>query len=704
MFAYNHALDSLFNPDSVAIIGASREKGKVGYSLVDNLSSSGYSGDIYPVNPHADQILNLDCYSDISNLPRNIDLGIIAVPAKFVREAVEKAGKQGFKFLIIVTSGFSEIGKVEEEQELVRIANKYDMRILGPNIFGIYYGPGEMNATFGPKNIYPGNIALVSQSGALGIALIEKTVAEELGLSAIVSIGNKADLGEEEVLTYLKDEDSTETIIMYLEGTETGRELLSVARKVSPQKPIIVIKAGRSKQGATAAASHTGSLAGSDKIYQASFQQAGILRARSGNEAFNWARMLSSQPLPEGENVAIVTNGGGVGVLATDACEEEGLTMIDDPDLLQEIYNNVVPDYGSTKNPVDMTGMAGPQEYYNAVEVSLNHSQIDALVVLYCMAAGHDPAKFARGIEQGINDATKQKPVAVSMLGGEETNQARKTLNTEGVPAYEEPEEAVGALAASYRYRNQKQSISVPTKDDIQADWQSIDKILSQVQQTNRTQLLESEANQILKYLNVRVPEYQLATTETECIQAAQTIGYPVVMKIQSPDILHKTEAGGLELNLNSDQEIKQAYRKITDKVASTRPDALIEGVTISEMIPDGVEVIVGSSTDPSFGPTIMFGLGGIYVEILEDVSFKVAPVSRDEAESMISEINAHPLLFGARGESPKDVDELAEVLYRISHLVARKKEIRELDINPLVTLDEGKGCVALDCSITLEG
>ncbi|MFP4646340.1 MAG: acetate--CoA ligase family protein [Candidatus Bipolaricaulota bacterium] len=699
----NPSVGRLFQPRHVAIVGASRTPGKVGHTLVKNLTEGNYQGGIFPVNPEAQEVLSHQTYSNIQELPCSPDLALIAVPAALVPEVLEEAGNAGVSFAVVVTSGFSEIGRLQEEKELVNIAHRHGMRVLGPNVFGIYYSGSGMNATFGPGDIQPGTIALVSQSGALGISLIEKTTAEQIGMSAIVSLGNRADLGEVEILNYLSEDQQTEAIILYLEGTQRGRDLLKTASRVTRDTPVIAIKAGRSNKGAEAAASHTGSLAGSDKIYEAGFRQSGILRAKSANQAFNWAQIVSSQPEPRGDNVVIVTNGGGVGVMATDACEDEGLRLLDDRSRMKELFNPLIPEYGSTKNPVDMTGMATAKEYAEAVKTCFTEEDVDALVLLYCMAADQDPREIARAVTDEYAQHEERIPVAISILGGKPAAEARLYLNKVDIPSYEEPEEAVGALGALYRWQSLTEETSdYQASETLNVDWDSIKKLLQDVRSEGRLELLETEAKEVLSELGLYVPPFVLAGSQEECLEAARKIGYPVALKVESADIVHKSEAGGVQLNLQNPAEVRQAYRAIMASVSERVREADISGVSVNAMEEQGREVIIGSSQDPTFGATLMFGLGGIYVEILEDVVFRVAPVSRSKIREMIQEIKGYPLLLGARDESRKDIEALSESLYRVGRLVARLEAIVELDINPLLVKPREEGVAVLDCSITL--
>jgi len=692
-------LEQLFNPLSIAVIGASATAGKVGHKVVYNLVENGFPHRIYPINPHAEEILGYKCYKSVLEVPDEIDLGIIAVPAAVVPQVVEECGKKGVPFLIILTSGFAEVGRVREERELVEIAHRYGTRIVGPNIFGIYYAPAKMNATFGPTEVLPGNIALITQSGALGIALTGKTIAEEIGLSAIASVGNKADLDEVELLEFFAADERTKVIIIYMEGTRRGREFLRVAREVVREKPIIMIKAGRSKRGARAAASHTGALAGSDAVFSAAFEQAGILRANSADEAFNWARALASQPLPKGRNSVIITNGGGVGVLATDAAEDQGLHLLDDLKLLEELFHEATPEFGSLKNPIDLTGMATPRDYHLALRAALGEERIHAIILLYSMGAEQVPHDFAAAI---IEEYEGGKPLVVAMLGGAETVEAVRTLNRAAIPAYEEAEEAVGALAALYRWKGYRGRPAHVREPKLKVDWARIEEIIARARKEGRLQLLEPEAKAILKTLGLEVPEYRVAHSLREAVGAAEEFGYPVVLKIISEGIIHKTEAGGIRLNLRSREEVEGAYKTLIAAVGRSHPRAPLRGVLVTRFITGGTEVIVGASRDPSFGPTLMFGLGGIYVEVLKDVIFRVAPLSRREAREMIGKIRSAALLRGVRGEPKGDIKALAEALYRVGALAVEVEEISELDINPLRVMAEGEGCLVLDARMTI--
>jgi len=442
----------LFYPRSVAVIGASRSPGKIGHEILRNIIGFGYEGKIYPVNPNADEIMGLKAYPSILDVPDEVDLAVISIPARIVPKALDECGRKGVKVAIIISSGFSEVGNVEAEEELVRIAKRYGMRILGPNVFGLLYTPSKLNATFGPMKVLKGNIAFISQSGALGIALMGWTFLERIGLSSVVSVGNKADIEDSDLLEFFVDDENSKVILIYMEGLKNGRRFLKVARRVSKVKPIIVLKAGRSRRGAIAAASHTGSLAGSDEVYSAAFRQSGVLRASSIQEAFDWARAIVFQPPPINENVVVITNGGGAGVIAADACEEYKLKLMDLPEDLADKFREHMPPFGSTRNPVDLTGQATEESYRGAIKVALEDPRVGAILVIYCHTAITDPRMIAKAIIKSYVESRAPKPIMVSFIGGVECNEGLKLLNDVGIPAYPSPDRAASSLGAYYRW------------------------------------------------------------------------------------------------------------------------------------------------------------------------------------------------------------------------------------------------------------
>ena len=691
-------LTYLFNPRHVAVIGASHHEGKIGHTVLNNIVSSGYKGKIYPVNPKGGKILGLKVYESIFSIEGEIDLAIVVVPASIAVNAVEECAKKGVKFAVVITSGFSEIGNIEGERAMVEKAKKYGMRILGPNVFGIYSAIAPINATFGPSKVRPGNIAVVSQSGALGIAMIGKASEENMGLSTIVSIGNKADITEAEILSYLFNDELTKVVFLYIEGLENGLEFLELAKKRPEHMSIVALKAGKSKAGARAVASHTGSLAGSDKIFDAAFKEAGILRAESLEEAFNWVTTLAACPKPKGKNVVIVTNGGGVGVLAADACEKYGIYLLDDMEVLKKTFQDVMPEFGSYKNPVDITGQATGEDYKKALERALKEESIHAVIGLYCETniAAFEPVRDA--FLEMQKKYGKEKPIIYSLFGGEGVATIINDLKKKGIPAFDDVEDAVSALSALYRAHQPRKKERM---EKVEIGKGKIRKVLSIAKKEGRSQLLGTEAKEIMLAAGLDVPPFEVVDDIEDAVRAAEKIGYPVVMKVVSEDIIHKTDIGGVFLDLDDENEVMEAFEAMKRNIRLYAPKADVRGVEITKMLPPGIEVIIGVTTDSSFGKVVMFGLGGIYVEVLKDVAFRVLPVTKNEIRRMLREVNSYPLLLGVRGEKRKDIEAVVDAIYRIGVLANEFPEIVELDVNPLVVYE--KGAKVLDGRITIK-
>ncbi|HOV48690.1 MAG TPA: acetate--CoA ligase family protein [Anaerolineae bacterium] len=697
------ALNGLLRPKSIAVVGASNKEGKIGYTVVKNLLDSHYQGAIYPINPTESLIQGLQAYPSVLDVPGTVDAAVITVPAKLVPAVTEECGKKGVKGLIIIASGFSEVGRHDLEQQVVDIARRYGVRVLGPNIVGILSNSDLCNASFAPFLPLTGKAALVSQSGALLIAMDASTYTRRVGFDKMVSIGNMSDVDFADTVEWLDQDEATACISLYIEGLRNGRAFMNAALKAA--KPIVALKAGVSAHGAAAAASHTGSLAGSGKIYDAAFQQGGVVRAADLNNLFDRTLALSLQPPMQGENMLIITNGGGVGVLATDAAERYGIPLRFAPDDVQAELKKHMPEFGSAKNPVDLTGMAGKDWYYASVRYAFAHPWVDGLAVLYCETAITDPLEIAGGIKQALDDAgVKDKPVVVSFVGGEQSDAARKWLVENGVPAYDAPDVAVNALAALREYARSRQLASEVFQRYADVDEAAARAIIANARTHHNHSLTEIESKKIFHAYGMPVALTELARTEDEAVQLAEQIGYPIVMKIMSHDILHKSDAGGVKVNIKDAEGVREAFRTILANAKAYKPDAVIEGVAVQEMAPWGTEVIVGSVDDPTFGPSVMFGLGGIFVEILKDVTFRVAPVSADQSFKMLEEIKAGAILAGARGEAPRDRQALAEVLSRYSQMITDlSDEIAESDANPVLVYAEGQGVKVVDARIILK-
>ncbi|MBS3782573.1 MAG: acetate--CoA ligase family protein, partial [Candidatus Thermoplasmatota archaeon] len=697
-------LERLFNPRSIAVIGASTKEGKVGHTLFSNILESGYEGEVYPVNPKGGNVLGRELYESIEDLPEPIDLAVIVVPAKIVKEAVHQCGEKGVEHIIVISSGFSEVGKVEEERALVEEAKKYGMRVLGPNVFGIYSAKSDLNATFGPSEIEKGSIALLSQSGALGIALIGKTAQQYLGLSAIVSIGNKADIDDVDLVEYFSQDDESEVIMVYMEGLDNGQEFMETAEGLEEDKTVIVLKSGRSEKGATAVASHTGSLAGSDRIFSSAFEQCGVLRAENLREAFNWSRAFSNSPLPENENTVVVTNGGGIGVLSADAAEECDVKLLDDQTHLKETFEDVIPSFGSTKNPIDITGQAGKEEYERSLRRAYESEKIGSVIGLYCEAGSGEAWGGAKAIKEVYEEYGDEKTSVFTFVGGKQADECVQWLRKHKIPAYTDTYECVSALGALYkkkRYLERKRERDDEIELDIPID--EIREKLKGIRNKGRLTLLEHEAREILDLAGIPMVEGKVVNSLDRAVEAAEEIGYPVVLKVVSEDIIHKSDAGGLALNLENEEEVVDAYQAIYSNCRKNYPDAHISGISVAKMLEGGEETIVGGSRDSSFGPLVMFGLGGVYVEVLEDVEFRVAPITKKEARRMMGQIESFPVLVGARGQPRKDLNALADVIYRISYLMNEVEGIAEMDLNPIKAFDRGEGCKVVDVAINLE-
>jgi acetyl coenzyme A synthetase (ADP forming)-like protein len=693
---------SLFEPRAIAVIGASANQAKIGYRIVENVVRSGYRGSVFPINPKGGEILGLRTYAALSEVEEGVDVAVIAIPAGRVLDAVEACGAVGVKNLVVITSGFSEVGNLETERRIVRLAREHGMRVLGPNIFGIYSAAVSLDATFGPGGITPGPVAIITQSGALGIAMIGKTATESVGLSALVSVGNKADIDEADLLEYLASDDRTRAVLMYVEGVKNGDRLQRTLAEVTRVKPVVVIKSGRSKRGSMAAASHTGSLAGTDEVFDFVMRQCGVLRAESVQEAFTWVRYLASAPLPPGEQAVIVTNGGGIGVMATDACEKHGVALYDDQAVLSEAFSGVMPDFGSSKNPVDLTGQATAEDYARSLDAVLAEDRMDAAIALYCETALFDTSQFADLLREIYARYRKRKPIVFSLFGGERIEAVICDLKGDGIPVFGDVYEAVSALGALYRERRRRLEPVEPT-EAIALPLDEIRLVLDGARTDGRTFLLAPEAAQVAAHLGLEMPKSILARSLDGAVRAAGEIGYPVVMKVVSKDIVHKSDSGGVALDLESKDEVVDAYQAILRSCRVHVPDAVIDGIEVVEMVRPGVETIVGARQDPSFGPVVMFGLGGIYVEVMKDVAFRAAPVGRSTAREMIADLRSYALLLGVRGESRKDIDAIADVVVKLSHLIDRCREIADIEINPLIVYDHGQGTKAVDMRILMK-
>jgi len=697
------ALNNLLRPKSVAIVGASATPGKIGYTVIDNLLKGGYKGKIYPINPTATEILGLKVYPGIKDMPESVDLAVITVPVKVVAEVTKECGQKGIKALSVITSGFAEVGREDLEKELLDIARSYDMRVLGPNIVGTLSNSDKLNASFAPFLPFPGKATLITQSGALLIAMDAITYTRKVGFDKMISIGNMADVDFADLITWLDDDENTSCISLYIEGFRDGRKFIEASRKC--KKPIIALKAGVSAHGAAAAASHTGSLAGATKVYGAAFQQAGVVQAMDLNNLFDRTLALSLQPPLRKENLLLITNGGGVGVLATDAAERYGIPLHFAPNDVQEEMKKHMPAYGSAKNPVDLTGMAGNDWYYESVKFAFAHPWVDGLVVLYCETAITNPVEIAQAVKKAIDETgVKDRPVVVSMVGGKRCDEAMQWLVEKGIPAYPAPDQAMNGMAALREYHNMR-LVNVGANESYgPGSSREAREIIAKARADGRMALTEIEAKRVFAAYGLPVVETSLAKSVDQAVDLAKERGYPVVMKVVSPDIIHKSDAGGVKVNIKDEAGVRAAYKAILQSCKAYKADADIRGIAVQEMAPLGTEVIVGSINDPTFGPTVMFGLGGIFVEVLKDVTFRVAPVNKEQATQMINEIQSVAILAGARGEAPRDRVALQDLVSRYAGMVYDlRDEVAETDANPVLVYEEGKGLKVVDARIILK-
>lgn len=700
----NHEdINTLLKPKSIAVVGASATPGKIGYTVLENLQKSGYKGPVYPINPKDTEILGMKCYATIADVPGSIDAAVMCVPVKLVNSCAIDCGKKGVKGLIVITSGFSEVGRKDLEDELVATAKQYNMRILGPNIVGTLSNSDKMNASFAPFLPLDGKATLITQSGALLIAMDAATYSRRVGFDKMVSIGNMCDVDIADIIDWLNDDPNSTCTSLYIEGLKDGRKFIKAGR--AAKKPIIALKSGVSAHGAAAAASHTGSLAGAAKVYGSAFKQAGVIQASDLDNLFDRTLALSLMPPLKGENLLVITNGGGVGVLATDAAERYGIPMKFAPKDVQDEMKKHMPEFGSAKNPIDLTGMAGTEWYAESVKYAISHTWADGLIVLYCETAMTNPLEIAKGIKQALDEAgQKSKPVTVSFVGGEKSAAAMAWLVENGVPAYGAPDLAVNAMAALREYALLRETAKEPTYKPNDAARKAAMKIISAARADGRGALTEIEAKQVFTAYGLAVTTTELAKSEDEAVALAKKIGFPVVMKIVSPEILHKSDAGGVKVNIKDEAACREAYNTIIKNAKAYKADANIHGIAIQEMAPWGTETILGSTNDATFGPTIMFGLGGIFVEVLKDVTFRVAPIDNEQASEMFDEIRAAAILKGARGESPRDRKALADTVEKYSNMISDlEDEISESDANPVLVYEEGKGLKVVDARIILK-
>ncbi len=696
-------LDNIFNPKSIAVIGASRTPGKVGYDILKNIIQYSFPGAIYPVNPSASEIFGKKSYPSLLDIPDTIDLAVIVVPSKNVLETIEQCGKKEIDSAIIITAGFKESGMegAKLESELIKKAQELGVRFIGPNCLGIIDTHSKVNASFAAGMPAKGGIGFFSQSGALCLAVLDRALPDEIGFSKFISMGNKADISDTDIMLALAEDENTKVILGYVEGVSDGKKFMEVASQVSKKKPIIILKSGITSSGAKAASSHTGALAGREAAFDSAFKQSGIIRAHTVNELFNYALAFASQPLPRGPNVVIITNSGGPGILAADACDKSDLHLIPlYKDIVDEL-RTFLPPVASFYNPIDILGDSGADRYEKALNTVLKDERINGVMVLLTPTAVVDVDATAMAV---VNVSKLiDRPILTSFMGKKSVETGTKTLMKYGVPNYSYPEEMVSSMNAMYRYHlwTKRPEKTYPVYNGLK---EKALKIFNEAKKENRERLFELEVRDVLHAYGFNQPRSLFARTSEEAVAAARGIGYPVVMKIISPQIVHKSDIGGVRINLNSKKDVENAFFDITTHVRNIMPAAHIAGVMIQEMVPKGKEIIMGITNDPQFGHMIMFGLGGIYVEVLKDIAFRIVPLSKEDAHEMIRETKTFPLLRGVRGEVEADIEAIEKSILILSQMAMDFPQIIEADINPLLVRNRGEGAVAIDARFTIGG
>ena len=696
--------ESVFlSPKSIAVIGASDKEGSVGRAITSNIMK-GYKGTVFPISPSRDTVFDQKAYKSVLDVPEEIDLAVIITKNTIVPTVLEECGQKKIQGAVVITAGFKEVDEEGKklEQQLKDISKKYNLRIIGPNCLGVMNLDPQtmMNSTFLKITPKSGEIALVSQSGAICAALVEDASAQGIGFSAVISMGNKADMTEIDILKMLAEHEQTKVIVMYLEDMGNGQEFLKVCKQITKKnavkKPVLVLKSGRSPEGAKAAMSHTGALMGSDEIYDALLKQSGAIRVDTMEELFDYATAFSKQPLPVEGDLVIVSNAGGPAIISTDSCSKLGIKMAKIEEIRSKI-DAVIPPWGSSRNPVDIVGDADFNRFENVLNEVLQHKNVGSVISMCTPSATLDYDKLAEVI---VKMSKKyKKTMLASLMGLDEGITNREILAAGDVPYYTYAEGSIRALNAMLQFVDWTKA---PDGDvtEFKVDMNKARAIFDKVKSEGRTNLLEDEGREILDAYGFPLPESSIATTEDEAVDVANKIGYPIVMKISSPQIIHKSDAGGVKVNLANDAEVRDGFKAIMENAKKYDSNAEIKGVLIVEMVKGGKEMIIGSKLEPGMGPVVMLGMGGIYVEILKDVTFRLAPLTDQEANDMISSIKTKKLLDGVRGEKPSDISKLSECIQRLSQLVTDFTEIKELDMNPVLVMEQGEGCKILDVRI----
>jgi len=690
-----------FTPSSLAVVGASRNHSKLGYILLKNILDSGYKGKVYPVNPGESEVMGLTCYPRVTEVPEMVHMALVALPWQATLETLSDCAQKGIRRVVIISSGFKETGVrgSELEKEMLSLAREHGIRLLGPNCLGFIDTSLPLNATFASGMPLKGSIAVVAQSGAMRQSFWDWAQERGAGLSKFISLGNETDITEADVLELLKDDDQTKVVLAYLEGIADGERFRRIAVSLTRCKPLIVVKAGNTTAGSRATISHTGAMAGVSKTYDALFKQTGVIRAQTPEQLFDFAFGLSCQPLLCGDRLAVVTNAGGPGVMASDAIERSGLMLASFNENTISRLRRELPPFASLSNPVDLTGSVTPDNYEAVLRLVLSDPNVDGALVILC---SQGPVNVGETAASVITASTGcGKPVFANFMGARDYCQELEILTVNGIPNYPLPERAVDGFRAMNQYRLWRARKS-EAPEVLDFDRNAVRTILDKAKQEGVEVLGGPDAMRVLGAYGFTSAKFGLAQTPEEAVKLAEEIGYPVVMKIVSPDIIHKTEVSGVRVDLESAEAVRSSCAEIMTAVRRHRPEARVTGLMVQAMA-SGREVILGVKRDPSLGALLMFGIGGIYTEVMEDVSFRVAPITRQDAVDMIHEIGGYPLLCGVRGAKPADTVAIANCLLQLSQLALDFSDLTELDINPLMVNELGKGAIAVDCRISIK-
>lgn len=694
-------LDLFFRPRGVAVVGASRDPQKLGHGVVRNLVQYGYDGPIYPINPRANEIFDLKAYPSVNDAPDPLDLAILVVPAPKVPAELEACGQRGIPAAIIISGGFREVGPEGKarEEEVKRIAQEYDIRLLGPNGIGSIDTHTPLNTTFVKGMPVPGSIAFLSQSGAVCAAVIDWARGAGVGFSRLVSLGNQADANEAEMLQVIGRDSETRVITMYMEGVSEGRAFVAAASEVAQRIPVVTLKVGRGSGAARAVASHTGALAGREEAYDAAFRRAGVLRARTMEELFDWGRALAWQPLPKGNRVAILTNSGGPGILAVDTLEAAGMQLAPLSEETKAYIRKRVPPAASVKNPVDILAGPGPATYALCLDALLSDDTVDAVVAITAPQDWFAPLSLAEVIGEFTG---RGKPILAVIMGLASVSDATAVLHRRRIPNFAFPERVGSTLAAMWQRRQWLDALPESTTPQP-CDNCAIEQVHSITDAAGSGWLAPTAVDDLLQAYSIRTPGSGLAADAETALALATEIGYPVVLKLAAEDVVHKSDIGGVVLNITGPDDLRAAFADLTARARAAVPDAAIEGAFVQKMIPPGLDLIVGTVRDPQFGPLVMVGSGGTQVELLKDVTFELAPLTPAQANAMLDRTTVGTLLAGYRGADPADREAVVDVIVRLAQLVHDHPQIAEIEINPLMVMESGAGVWAVDARARID-